>query len=113
MKDIFDTIKERLSNPFIGSYVISWFICNWQIPLGLIWYNATNIEKFGYKDYRELIYKNTDNLLDWLVPLIIALLYTFLLPLIKTGINYFNAKVDRVDKKNILKISETASIPTT
>lgn len=112
MKDILDTIKDRLSNPFLISFAIAWLICNWQITVGLIWYNAENLNLMGYPSYLALIENYINYKFNVYWPLIIALGYTFVFPIFKVIVNYFNALLNRIDETNLLRISSKGSIST-
>ncbi len=81
MKDfintIFQTSKERLKNPFIGSFILSWCIFNWKAIL-IIVFSAKTIEQkidLVSNNYFDI------NLLLWF-PIIMALLYVLVLPYI-------------------------------
>lgn len=113
MKDILDSLKIRLNNPLIISFIISWPFWNWQIILSLIWYNSSNLEIYTeFKSYFELI-KSYSNWFDSLIfPLVSALIYTFVFPLIKWGISSFNALISTKEESNVLEISKKGFVPT-
>jgi len=48
MNDLLKSINLRLNNPFIFSFIISWIFWNWPIVVGLLWYNATTLQQYGY-----------------------------------------------------------------
>lgn len=90
-KDFFSDLKERISNPFISSFMIGWIIFNYPIIVTLIFYKQSEIKLDGYTSYLNMIqsYLN-ENSMFW-YPLFVALIYTFLVPFFKSGIRIFNS----------------------
>lgn len=112
MKDIIQSIKIRLNNPFILSFLLSWIFWNWPITIGLIWYNAGNINRFGYPSYYDLIVCNTDLYNNLIYPLLSALLFLGLLPLLRLVSNFVQTWFAAKDEANVKKLSGKGFIPT-
>lgn len=100
IKDIFSNIKDRISNPLIFSYIVSWLLYNWEITVALLWYDKTQFVAEGCRSVFEFIQDRLDT--KWystIVPLAFALLYTFGMPYIKELVDFFNKKAVFFGKK--------------
>lgn len=86
ISEIFNSIKDRLSNPLIFSFLISWLVYNWKIPVALIWFDEKQISANGCKSIFEFIENELSNGYFWW-PFSIAVGYTFLFPIIKNLIS--------------------------
>ena len=83
LKDILNNIKDRFSNPLVFSFVCSWLVINWQITVGLLWYDPVQISKTGCNSIFEFI-SDKLNPTDCLYhPFLFALAYTIAMPTIK------------------------------
>jgi len=109
MKEIWTEFKDRITSPFFGSFVLSWFIYNWQIPLVLIFYKLDDLvkAKTTYIDFI-LRYKSVEYMIVW--PLVSAFLYTFLYPHFKRLINTYTAIQTLKTDTKLLKLGETAPV---
>lgn len=103
MKELFNTIfvtsKERISNPIIGTFIISWFAFNWKSLLVILFSSLTIENKIIYIESH---FSNIGNLL--LFPLTAVILYILVLP-------YFNLLFDYLlefprIKRNMISISK-------
>lgn len=108
--DLFKGLKDRLSSPLISSFIIAWLVANWRIIIGLIFYKISDLERDCYKSYIDLIEKNTNLKTNLILPLAIALLYTFAFPFIKNVIIAFGAWIKRWGSKWRFEISKTEPI---
>lgn len=79
VKEIFEDLKDRSTNPFITSFILSWLIYNWKIAIGLIFYSQAEMSKTVYKTFFGLIdmQMSSDRMLIY--PILWALTYTFIL----------------------------------
>ncbi|MCG9910902.1 MAG: hypothetical protein MH137_06325 [Flavobacteriales bacterium] len=102
IKEFIDSLKERFSNPFLFSFLVSFLICNWEVTLTLLFRDIDQIQALGYETYYALI-KSKVNFLSGLVfPILGALFYTFGFPFLRSGIQLFNSWLfKRTDKKNL------------
>lgn len=102
-------INQRLSNPLIGSFGLSWIILNWQ-PLVFLLFSKKVIEdKLAY--IQDHFYGSQwSGSLSWLMyiifPLLISLLYAIGLPRIENALEAFNLKprenkMSRIHQLNI------------
>ena len=83
VKDFFENIKDRVSNPLIFSFVLTWLVYNWKITISLIWYDKSQITAEGCKSIFEFIDDEWNRNGSLKEPIIIAFLYTILLPIFK------------------------------
>lgn len=104
--DFFKELKARFSNPLFGSFIISWLIVNWQVPLGILGYKQNELKADGYSSYISLIKTNASWACYFWVPFGLAALYTIAIPIIKMLISalqsYFKKRSDNWNTK-ILK----------
>lgn len=89
LKTITETSKERVRNPFIGTYILSFLIINWKPTLFLMFSDLKIEEKL-------IIIENKYTSLSYnlLLPLGIALVYTIVLP-------YFMWLIEELNKKSV------------
>ncbi|KAA5536223.1 hypothetical protein F0919_00730 [Taibaiella lutea] len=83
ISEFFKEFKNRLNNPIFGSFIISWLIINWRIPIGLFGYRLSDLKLDGYNSYADLILRNASTWNYFWHPLIFAVLYTFLFPVFR------------------------------
>ncbi|WP_340611443.1 hypothetical protein [Xenorhabdus bharatensis] len=79
--------KTRINDPFIGTFICTWVICNWN-PLSLLFLGEKKItERINF--FKE--YLSGTPLLEWnyllTIPLSITLFYLFIFPWISLKIN--------------------------
>lgn len=98
LKTIFATSKERVSNPIIGSFIISWIIFNWK-ALSLLLFSKQTIENKII--YIEKEFSDIYHLI--LLPLIITIIYILIIPYLNLLFEYL-LEYSRV-KRNKLLIS--------
>ena len=110
LSDFFSELKERISNPFILSYLIGWCIWNYEIPVGLIFYKSGELKVDGYKSYFDLIQKHSSTWHFFWLPLFSAIVYTFLFPFIKNLISAFGAWINTWGSNWNLNISKTLKV---
>jgi hypothetical protein len=95
VKDVYENIKDRLSNPLIFSFLCSWLVLNWKIPVALIWYDKSQFSGCGCHTIFEFIdwQWETNGTLKW--PVIIAIIYTAVIPFVKNGIRIISAHAQK------------------
>lgn len=92
-KELLPSIKnhldDRMSNPVLGTFSLSWILLNWKVFLILI---------FSTKSIEDKILHIESNLVNWMtmlwLPLIFTVGYLFLLPWILLGIQIFQEKAN-------------------
>lgn len=80
--------KTRINDPFVGAFVCSWLICNWNHLSLLFWGDGKASERIGsFYDYLSVT-----PLWGWnhlfVIPLCIALFYLFVFPWVSIVINF-------------------------
>ncbi|SHJ70593.1 hypothetical protein SAMN04487911_13138 [Arenibacter nanhaiticus] len=96
---ILDTSKDRLKNPFIGAFAISWIAINWK-PIVTFLFSSKTVEK--RIELIELNYESTWNIL--FLPLIIAGIYIIVLPYLMLIFDLIsNNALKKKKKKNLFE----------
>lgn len=113
ISSFFQELKIRFSNPFLTSYFISWIIINWQIPIGLLFYDIEELKIDGYKSYLNLIETTVNVQRTFLLPLVGAITYTIVFPFIRNLISAFNAWTTSWGESWVLNISNSGKISVT
>jgi hypothetical protein len=113
ISEFFKEIMSRLRNPLVYSFIITWLIINWRIPIGLVFYTNASLHTDGYSSFFDLIEKNNSIKKFLLEPLVLAILYTGLFPVIRTWIMALHTYVDKWGTDWFLKISKEGQIPMT
>lgn len=104
---IFKTFRERLTNPFFGSFVISWILWNWKFVLVFISDDYETLYKIGV-----LIDKYSDIKLMLFAPLATSLLYILFADHFYLWIekNQKNIKIQRYKEKSDLLKERTSAL---
>lgn len=96
--EFFKEFKSRLTNPLFVSFIISWALINWRVPIGILGYRLEDLKIDGYTSYADLVSKNASTWNYLWHPLLYALGYTFIFPVIRMFIiaflNYIKKKSD-------------------
>ena len=99
-----DDFQNRLTYPFIFSFLASWVFWNWGIVICLFSHDSKGIENF-FPSVWQYIKTRTTWELSLFGPLISAITYTIVYPpLIKAAITLFNAEVVRIRKEVNLQV---------
>ncbi len=113
MEKISDFLKEignRITNPFILSFIIAWLFTNWRIPIALLFYKQEQLKLDGYHSYFDLI-KNGSSVSGYVAyPLVIAALYTFIFPVFRNLIFAFNTWIATWGETWNLEIAEKGKV---
>lgn len=88
LKSFIETSRDRIKNPFIGSFIISWMIINWR-PIFILLFSNKEIEK--KIEYIEGCYINY--ITYFLIPFLMTLIYMILLP-------YFMLMIDKIIRES-------------
>ncbi|OIR00144.1 hypothetical protein GALL_177900 [mine drainage metagenome] len=110
ISDFFKELKERLSNPFIYSFLISWLIFNWKIPIALIFYKSEDLLKDNYKSFISLIADQIHLQKSFVYPILAALLYTFAFPFFRNTIIAFNSWTKAWGSSWSMRLSKSGKI---
>ncbi|HMJ70348.1 MAG TPA: hypothetical protein VK508_15695 [Cyclobacteriaceae bacterium] len=88
LTDLFVNLKDRFTSPLIFSFLISWLVVNWQIPVALFWYNG-NSQTGVQLELMSYVSNTLDAFGSFLLPLILAIAYTILNPILRNWISAF------------------------
>jgi len=98
IKTILDTANDRLKNPFISTFLISWFAFNWR-PVSYAFLSSADInERITYIDNNFL--NNRDQI--WL-PLLFAGIYVLIIPYLMLVIDKLSKYAVISRKRNIVE----------
>jgi len=110
ISEFFKELKDRFSNPLFFSFIVAWMALNWKIIVGLMFYKLPELKNDGYSSFLDLINKTSNIYNSLLYPFLIALLYTFLFPIIRNCIAMFNAWNQKWGNEKTLSISKDGKI---
>jgi len=92
--EIYDSLKTRIRNPFFGTFIISWLIINWHIPMALIMMSQEDVQALGHKNWIWFI----DYHLHWLnafwKPVGAALVVSATTPFIISGYRILKSRAE-------------------
>ncbi len=109
LTEVFNNIKERVSNPLIFSFACAWLIINWQVTLSLF-VDIKQVEKEGANTIFTFInQRNRINNFLW-QPLTVAVGYTLLMPVIRNLIKALNSWAHKWGENWNLKILKGSSV---
>lgn len=84
--------KTRVSDPFIGTFTISWIICNWNHIALLLWGGGTVSDRVNeFQKYLSLTGLFGFNSV-FVIPLMLALFYLFAFPWLSLVFKYGGRK---------------------
>jgi hypothetical protein len=105
------TVRDRLGNPLISAFVISWLIWNFRVVLVLIGSGDGGWRaKINYLDSQLMVGWSAWPLHGLLVPLGIALVWIFAMPGVLRRVAVFHEGPSHVTKAEVLKALEKAPI---
>lgn len=83
------SFAERITNPFLFSFIAAFLIQNWEVTIALIWYDTEQITKAGHASIYELIETQLNKPFTLCIPLLAAAGFTIFNPLVKMLISAF------------------------
>lgn len=109
--DFFKDLKERAANPLISSFVFSWLIWNWRIPLVLFFYKLGDLKLDHFNSYIDFItYQLNNKWVAFVYPIISALIYTFIYPFINNWITIINSWFTAWKTTKSLNVKKTYTV---
>lgn len=93
---VFDTAKERMKNPFIGAFILSWVAFNWK-PIIVLVFGTGSVEgriSLIEKNYIDLVW-------NFVLPICFSLFYVMVLPYIMWLFDKIASKAVKGRKTNI------------
>jgi len=111
VSDLFKELKDRINNPLVISFVISWVFLNWRIFVGLFFYKSNELGVDKYKSYIDLIEQNNVDHYHRATAILIAIIYTLFYPLIKQCILVFGTFFDKWGTSISLRVINAARVP--
>lgn len=99
ISNIFNTANERLKNPFIGTFILSFIVFNWKPILVVIFSSYSIVERIQIVDS-----KYTSLLFNLLIPLFFSLFYVLALPYMMLWFDKLSKKAVIGRKRNSIEI---------
>ncbi len=112
IQQFFRHIGERLSNPFLFSFLISWLIANYKVIIGLCFYSISDLKVDGYNSYLDLIEKSVTIWTGVVIPLLGASIYTFAFPYFRRWVKLIYITINQGEEKRTLEILKNGNIST-
>ena len=94
IKSLLSPVEERIRNPIIGSFIISFILFNWKPIFIILFYSELNILERIF-----LVEKIYTSFWNYLIPLFFTIAYNWILP-------YINLLSHMIKKKPIQKINK-------
>ena len=110
VKDFVKSFTDRFSSPLFGSFVISWLIINYEIPITLFFYKQNELMLDGYPSYLHVIWQQSSLWKFGILPIALALAYVIGYPFIKNGISILHAKADAWGGNWVIKATKGQKI---
>lgn len=101
IKSFMDASKELLKSPISGAFICSFIIYNWR-PIAILFFSKASIEDKIAIVNQETYYNKG----AIIYPILIALLYTLVIPFVMMGIDYVLTFSKKVRLKRIYKSKE-------
>ena len=111
VSDFFKELRDRVSNPILVSFTISWLVINWKVVFAIIFYSINSLHKLGYNNYYDIILKNYSKWEFIIHPLLLSIAYTVFMPIIKNGISIFYAYINTRGERYQLQVSGGGAVP--
>jgi len=111
VSDLFKELKDRINNPLVISFVVSWVFLNWRIFVGLFFYKSNELDVDKYKSYIDLIERNNIDHYHRATAILIAIIYTLFYPLLKQFILIFGTFFDKWGTTLSLRVVNAARVP--
>ena len=108
--EIYNNIKDRLSNPFLFSFVCSWLVYNWRIPVALIWYDKSQFSGCGCNTIFDFISFELSKTNSLLFPLFFAFVYSLGIPYVKNFFRIVSARAQKWGENEEIKALDGGKI---
>jgi hypothetical protein len=107
LSDMLKNVKDRFTNPFFFSYIISWLLINWRVSIGLLWYDLKQINALKYPTIFDFVkgevVSNTE-------PIYWAIGYTILLPIFRNLNSLLHTWVNSLGNKASFKVTKESPV---
>ncbi|AXY78089.1 hypothetical protein D3H65_30660 [Paraflavitalea soli] len=110
VSEFFKEIEFRVKSPLISSFLIAWLVINWEVVFGVLLYSNEALVADGFKSKIDLVRQYSSVKYFFWMPLASALVYVFVFPFVRYGIQFFQAWVNKWGSSISLAISKNGSI---
>jgi len=101
LKEIYESYKNRVTNPLVGNFILAWIIFNWK-AISIFFLSDDPITD----RIRQIYVSHSSSWSTWIGPLLIGLAYVWFLPLIMMGVENLASKFDFENKRKDRKKDE-------
>lgn len=105
-KDGLTLLKERFTNPLIFSFIISWLFYNWHATLAILGYQFNQNDSL----YGATVYHIIKCHTSWGWPVVFAILYTSVNPIVKNGIRIFYTYINTIGETYNILVSKGGKV---
>lgn len=110
VKDVLHSFKERLTNPFLGAFIISWLIFNYDIIITLLVYDEKIWHTYGHDTVLDFIKSRLCIEKSLWYPLASALGYVLMFPVLKNLVNIYMAFSGKWGSKSVFSVSKEGAV---
>ncbi|MCX3264801.1 hypothetical protein [Pedobacter agri] len=110
-KDFFKDLRDRVSNPFFTSFIISWLLTNWPITIAIIFYDDADVKSDGFRSLYQLIKFYATPMTVFVEPFFWAIVVTYSFPYVKSIIKLHSAEISAKNETDILAKTKAGSMP--
>ena len=101
LKELYESAEERITNPFVGSFILSFLAINWEITFTLFFGDDSYYQQV-YAGSKYLFLKKQFETANYIVPLLIAIIFPLVKLLLNLLVVYFSTLANEYELK-ILK----------
>lgn len=112
LKELISSLSERLKNPLINSFIISWLIYNWRVPIALLFYDNEDIRCDGFYSFNSFIGYEISKVGTFCVPFLCSVSYILVFPFLRNWMSELNAWFISWGSERTLKRSKEGFIST-
>jgi hypothetical protein len=109
--NVYDDLKERISNPFLFSYAVAFFFTNWRVWVGLLFFDRERLNSKGFDNHLEYIEGVVNAWTLYVVPATAAILYCFAYPFLRNKVLQVQAYFKSKSSEEINKYARQHLIP--
>ena len=110
IKSIYFEIQERLRNPVISTFFISWLFWNWKISLLTLHFLTDSNSSVTIDDYVCKVQNYATIGLSIIHPLLTVIFYIMIFPFIRNGVSYIQTRFERSKTELELNASKGSSV---
>ncbi|HAN37637.1 MAG TPA: hypothetical protein DCQ29_01935 [Chitinophagaceae bacterium] len=111
IKELFDAIKTRVTNPLFTSFVFFFVTYNWEIFITLLFYKQELLIEYKKVDYLTFCMNHLSEHKSYSKPLLFAILYVVIQPIIVHLISLYKALIKKLASFAERKVEKGTFLP--